>query len=56
MSVCPYVEIRNHPGFVNISPTLVIDTSMEMFSRVLHHGKKMEFFFKKWPKLYFYSC
>ena len=25
--------------FVNISPTLVIDASMERFSRVLHHGK-----------------
>ena len=25
--------------FVNISPTLVIDTSMERSSRVLHHGK-----------------
>ena len=37
-SVCPYPEKRNHPGFVNISPTLVIDTSMERFSRVLHHG------------------
>ena len=37
-SVCPYPEKRNHPGFVNISPTLEIDTSMEMSSRVLHHG------------------
>ena len=25
----PYAEKRNRPGFVNISPTLVIDTSME---------------------------
>ena len=28
----------NHLSFVNISPTLVIDTSMEWSSRVLHHG------------------
>ena len=39
-SVCPYPEKRNHPGFVNISPTLEIDTSMEMSSRVLHHGNQ----------------
>ena len=38
LSVCPYPEKRNHPGFVNISPTLVIDTSMERSSRVLQHG------------------
>ena len=25
---CPYPEKRNRPGFVYISPTLVIDTSM----------------------------
>ena len=35
MSVCPYPEIflypekRNHPSFVNICSTLVIDTSMK---------------------------
>ena len=34
LSVCPYPEKRNHPSFVNISPTLVIDTSMERSSRV----------------------
>ena len=34
-SVCPYHEKRNHPSFVNVSPTLVIDTSMERPSRVL---------------------
>ena len=35
----------NHFSFVNISPTLVIDTSMERSSRVLHHGnpKKCKF-------------
>ena len=38
----------NHLSFVNISPTLVINTSMERSSRVLHHGKpKMWNFFKK---------
>ena len=36
----PYAEKRNRPGFVNISPTLVIDTSMERSSRVLHHGNQ----------------
>ena len=34
LSICPYPEKRNYPGFVNISPTLVIDTSMERPSRV----------------------
>ena len=37
-SVCPHPEKRYHQSFVNISPTFVIDTSMERFSRVLHHG------------------
>ena len=38
----------NHLSFVDISPTLVIDTSMEWSSRVLHHGNpKMWIFFKK---------
>ena len=54
-SVCPYPECqypekRNHPGFVNISPTLVyiIDTSMKRSSRVLQHGNpKIWIFFKK---------
>ena len=46
--VCPYPEKRNHLSFVNISPTLVIDTSMERFSRVLHHGNpKIGFLFPK---------
>ena len=44
VSVCPYPEKRNHLSFVNISPTLVIDTSMERFSRVLHHGNTKIFF------------
>ena len=37
LSVCPYPEKTNHHSFVNISPTLVIDTSMERSSRVLQH-------------------
>ena len=48
LSVCPYPEKRNHLSFVNISPTLVIDTSMERSSRVLQHGnQKIWFFFSK---------
>ena len=50
VSVCPYPEKRYHHSFVNISPTLVIDTSMERSSRVLHHANPkiwFFFFFKK---------
>ena len=48
LSVCPHPEKRYHHSFVNISPTLVIDTSMERSSRVLHHGNpKIWFFFQK---------
>ena len=32
VSVCPYPEEINHPGYVNISPTAEIDTSMERSS------------------------
>ena len=50
----------NHLSFVNISPTLVIDTSMERSSRVLHHGnQKIIFFSKKFEiefDLYFDLC
>ena len=45
VSVCRYPEKRNHPGFVNISSTLVIDSSMEKSSRVLQHGNIRIFFF-----------
>ena len=38
LSVCLHPEKRNPLSFVNISPTLVIDTSMERSSQVLHHG------------------
>ena len=48
LSICPYPEKRNHHSFVNISPTLVIDTSMERSSRVLQHeDPKIWFFFSK---------
>ena len=53
-SVCPHPEKRNPLSFVNISPTLVIDTSMERSSRVLHHGiPKIWIFFKKVRNLTF---
>ena len=35
VSVCPNPEKINHPSFVNISPTVVIDTSVEKSSQVL---------------------
>ena len=55
LSICPYPEKRNHHSFVNISPTLVIDTSMERSSRVLHDAKpKIWFFFKKSSKFEFW--
>ena len=54
-SVCPYPEKRNHHSFVNISPTLVIDTSMERSSRLLRHGNpKIGFFFQKSSKFEFW--
>ena len=38
----------NHLSFVNISPTIIIDTSMERSSRVLQHGNpKIDIFFTK---------
>ena len=48
LSICPYPEKRNHHSFVNISPTLVIDTSMERSSRELHDAnpKNLNFFQK----------
>ena len=55
LSICPYPEKRNHHSFVNISPTLVIDTSMERYSRVLRHGNpKIGFFFQKSSKFEFW--
>ena len=55
--VCPYPEKRNRLSFVNISPTLVIDASMERSSRVLQHGNpKIWNFFPKSSKLNFDLC
>ena len=52
LSVCPHPEKRNPLSFVNISPTLVIDTLMERFSWVLHNGnQKIWIFFQKSSKL-----
>ena len=55
LSVCQYPKKRNHSGFVNISPTLVIDISMERSSRVLHTALKPKRlnFFKKVRNWYF---
>ena len=51
VSVCPHPEKRYHHSFVNISPTLVIDTSMERSLRVLQHGNpKIWIFFQKSSK------
>ena len=36
----PYAEKRNRPGIVDISPTLLIDTSMERSLQVLQHGNQ----------------
>ena len=44
LSVCPHPEKRYHLSFVNMSPTLVIDTSMEWSSRV---NPKICLFFSK---------
>ena len=56
----PYAEKRNRPVFVDISPSLVIDTSTERFSRVLQHGnRKFDFFSKTFEiefDLYFDLC
>ena len=57
LSICPYPEKRNHHSFVNISPTLVINTSMERSSRVLRHGNPkiwFFFFFQKSSKFEFW--
>ena len=55
LSFCPHPEKRYHHSFVNISPTLVIDTSMERSSRVLQHGnQKNWFFFSKKFEIEFY--
>ena len=54
LSVCPFPRIRNPHSFVNISPALVIDTSMERSSRVIQHGNpKNLYFFQRKLKLNF---
>ena len=45
---------ENHHSFVNISPTLVIDTSIERSSRVLQHGNpKIYYMLTSWNHLSF---
>ena len=56
VSVCPYPEKRSHPSFVNISLTLVIETSMERSSRVLHHGNIKIWFFSRRFEIEFDLC
>ena len=47
----------NNLNFVNISPTLVIDTSMESSSQVLHDAKpKIWFFFSKKFEIRILTC
>ena len=48
MSVCPYPEKKKkkHPSFVDISPTLVIDTSMERSSHEYYNMETPNFFQK----------
>ena len=47
----------NHLSFVNISPTLVIDTSTERSSRVLQHeNQEIWFFFHKKYEIEFDLC
>ena len=46
--ILTFMKSWNHLSFVNISPTLVNDTSIERSSRLLHHGySKIWIFFKK---------
>ena len=49
LSDCPLPEKGNHPGLVNVSFTLVIDTSIEKSSQVATawKPKNLIFFFKK---------
>ena len=59
VSVCPsvrlYPEKRNHPGFVNISFTVVNDVWMDRSSRVLQHGNPKFWISLKKSKLNFFS-
>ena len=50
-SVCPHPEKRNPLSFVNISPTLVIDASMEgLHEYYTMETQKFDFFFQKSSK------
>ena len=52
----PFAKKRNRPDFVDISPTLVIDTSTKRYLRVLQLGNQ-NFFLKKFEfELYFDLC
>ena len=51
LSVCPYPEKRNHPGFVNISPTLVI---LIHEWKGLHDFSIMSLYCEHWLVLSFY--
>ena len=44
LSVRPYPEKRNHPSFVNISPPVVIDTSMERSSWIIYYNMETQKF------------
>ena len=45
VSVCQYPEIRNQPSFANISPTVVIDISMEdLHDYYIMENQKVDFF------------
>ena len=52
----PYAEKRNRSGFVNISPTLVTDTSIERSSSTTTWEQKIWFFFSKKFEIEFDLC
>ena len=47
----PYSKKRNHRSFVDISPTLIIDTSMERSSQDTAWRPRIIYFFQKISKL-----
>ena len=56
---CLYPEWKSDHCFGNICPALVIDTSMERFSRVPYYNMethKFDFFFQKSSKMNFDLC
>ena len=57
LTVCSYPEKRNHPGFVNISFTLVIDASIKVFtSSYSMETQKFDFFFFKNVRSWILTC